>query len=130
MIRLTKDMKKFLQDYTLEMGESSKEHRRGSTFYLSAECTITEGAFEDAADEDIVLPPELDGMVVVIYGTWSENDGTDVGLFDIRRHQQTMNPKYVELMTRAQEDGVLQDFIKEHCEEYVVKTEKVDFEVI
>ena len=31
MIKLTKDMKKFLQDYTLEMGESSKEHRRGIT---------------------------------------------------------------------------------------------------
>lgn len=130
MIKLTKEMKKFLQDYTLEMGKSSKEHRRGSTFYISADCTITDEVFEDAADEGIILPQELNGLVVVIHGTWSDNDGTDVGCFEIHSHQQTMNPKYVALMTRAQEDELLQDFIKEHCPEYITKTEKVSFEVV
>lgn len=130
MIKLTKDMKKFLQDYTLEMGESSKEHRRGSTFYISAECMITEATLADAADGGIVLPKELDGMVVVLYGTWSDDDGTDIGIFDIRSYHQIMNPKYVALMTRAQEDELLTDFIKEHCEEFITKTEKVAFEVI
>lgn len=130
MIKLTKDMKKFLQDYTLEMGESSKEHRRGSTFYISAECMIKEDTLADAADEGIVLPKELEGMVVVLYGTWSDDDGTDIVIFDIRSYHQIMNPKYVALMTRAQEDELLTDFIKEHCEEFITKTEKVAFEVI
>lgn len=130
MIKLTKDMKEFLIEYTLEFGSDSKEHRRGSTFYISAECLITSEVFADAIDSNLQLPQELDGLVVVLHGTWSDDDGTDVGCFEIHSHQQIMNPKYVALMTRAQEDELLTDFIKEHCEEYVIKSEKVDFEVI
>lgn len=130
MIKLTKDMKEFLIEYALEFGSSSKEHRRGSTFYISAECLITSEVFADAIDSNLQLPQELDGLVVVLHGTWSDDDGTDVGCFEIHIHQQIMNPKYVALMTRAQEDELLTDFIKEHCEEYVMKSEKVDFEVI
>lgn len=130
MIKLTKDMKEFLEEYTLELGSSSKEHRRGSSFYISAEAMVTSEVFADAFDSGVQLPQELNGMIVVIHGTWSDNDGTEVGCFEIHNHQQIMNPKYVALMTRAQEDELLQDFIKEHCAEYLVKTEKVDFEVI
>lgn len=130
MIKLTKDMKEFLIEYALEFGSIYKEHRRGSTFYISADCLITSEVFADALDDDIRLPQELNGLVVALHGTWSDDDGTEVGCFEIHSHQQIMNPKYVALMTRAQEDELLTDFIKEHCGEYIVKSEKVDFEVI
>lgn len=129
MIKLTKAMKKFLQDYALEMGDSAKEHRRGSTFYISVDCMITKEVFEDAADSGIILPQELDGLIVVLHGTWSDDDGTDVGSFGLYQHLQTMNPKYVELMTEAQESKLLQDFIYKHCPEYITKLETVEFEV-
>ena len=130
MIKLTKDAKEFLKDYVLELGETYKEHRRGSSFYLTAEMVITDKVLEDALDDEITLPKGLVDLIVILNGTWDDDNGSDIYSFEIHSVQQIMNPKYVALMTRAQEDELLTDFVKEHCEEFITKTEKVAFEVI
>ncbi|UHS65489.1 tail tube protein [Citrobacter phage vB_CbrM_HP1] len=127
MTKLNKAQLNWLKNYAMECGSCEKTHRKYSTFYVAYTLMITEAIIGESEEEGINISPSLCGKVLVATGTWCDEDGTDIGDLSFYSIEQTMNPKYVALMTRAQEDELLQEFIKEHCEEYVTKY--VGFEV-
>lgn len=130
MTKLNKNQMNWLKDYALECGSCEKTHRKYSEFYIACTLLITDSVIDDAKDDDIELPSSLCDKVLVANGTWSDSYGTEIGDLSFYSIEQTMNPKYVALMTRAQEDELLQEFIKEHCEEYVTKHVRFEVEVI
>lgn len=130
MTKLNKAQRDWLKDYALECGSCEKTHRKYSEFYLTCTLMIDEAVIGESEEEGISIPPSLCGKVLVATGTWSDSYGTEIGDLSFYSIEQTMNPKYVALMTRTQEDELLQEFIKEHCEEYVTKHVRFEVEVI
>ncbi len=129
MTKLNKNQINWLKNYALECGSCEKTHRKYSSFYVAYTLMIDEVVIGSAEIEGFNIPHSLCGKVLVATGTWSDSDGTDIGDMSFYSIEQTMNPKYVALMTRAQEDELLQEFIKEHCEEYVTKHVRFEVEV-
>lgn len=129
MTRLNKVQLDWLKNYALEEGSCEKTHRKYSEFYITCTLMIDETIIGESEEEGINISPSLCGKVLIVNGTWSDSYGTEVGDLSFYSIEQMMNPKYVALMTRAQEDELLQEFIKEHCEEYVTKHVRFEVEV-
>lgn len=83
---------------------------------------ISDNVLSDSTEDGAVLPNELLDKLAVVTGTWSEEDGHELSdnvvFYTI---ENIMNPEYIALMTCAQDCVLLQDFIKEHCEEFITK---------
>lgn len=130
MFKISKALMEVLKECTLDDGKCEKEHRRGSSFYITSELTITQELIDSIKeDENLVVPDWLLDKIITITGTWDDDWGTEIGDISFYSYIQKMNPKYVALMTAAQDSKILQDFIYKHCPEYVMSYEKIEVEV-
>ena len=122
MIKLNKKQLEWIKDYASECGSCEKNHVRCSTFHTAFTLYLSENVLADSVEDGVSLPNELLDRWAVVSGTWSEEDGhelsDDVVFYSI---ENIMNPEYITLMTCAQDCVPLQNFIKEHCEEFITK---------
>lgn len=122
MIKLNQKQLEWIKDYASECGSCEKNHVRYSTFHTTFTLYISDNVLSDSVEDCAALPNELLDKLVVVTGTWSEEDGhelsNDVVFYSI---DNIMNPEYIMLMTCAQDCVPLQNFIKEHCEEFITK---------
>ena len=122
MIKFNKKQLEWIKDYASECGSCEKNHVRCSTFHTAFTLYLSENVLADSVEDGVSLPNELLDRLAVVSGTWSEEDGHELS-YDVVFYsiENIMNPEYITLMTCAQDCVPLQNFIKEHCEEFITK---------
>ncbi|MHC1899803.1 hypothetical protein LC177_00770 [Escherichia coli] len=122
MIKLNQKQLEWIKDYASECGSCEKNHVRHSTFHTVFTLYISDNVLSDSVEDGVALPNELLDKLAVVTGTWSEEDGHELsGDVVFYTLENITNPEYIMLMTCAQDCVPLQDFIKEHCEEFITK---------
>ena len=78
--------KQDIYDYISDVADIETEHRKGSTFYANASHTFGEEDIESMKDYG-VDGSELIGLTVHLSGYWSEYDGCEWDMMDIRKYE-------------------------------------------
>ena len=73
---MKKVTKEYLEDYVQDVGESEKEHRKYSSFYITIEHTITQEDIDKMAKEGVDASDFLN-VRVTKHGMWDDSWGTE-----------------------------------------------------
>lgn len=86
-----------LKEYVSEVGEFEKEHRRGSSFYVTATHTFTSEDIAELAEEGIDASGFLN-VCVTMTGTWEDDWGTqwdEIHYRKVEEYQQLVPEKVI-----------------------------------